>query len=316
MKERKKSFSSEEFFRKKSVVVIAALLCCALWGSAFPLVKIEYRLLNISGAGSQILFGGYRFLLAGLLTLLMGALSGHRVTEIKRSSLPYICMQGLLQTTMQYVFFFIGLANTSGARSSIISGSNSFFAIIIAPFLLRGEKMTKRKALGCIAGFLGVIAMNFTPGGETVPVRLTGEGFVLISAVAYGASSVTMKLISHREDTTLLTGTQFIFGSAVMVVLGLLLGGKIGGFTAKSAALLAYLAFLSAAAFSLWAALLKVNPVGKVAVFGFSIPVFGVLFSALLLGEKVLTVNNLLALVLVSLGIIIVNNPSGQKSLR
>ena len=307
-----KKRSKAEFFRKRSVVVAGALLCCALWGSAFPLVKIEYKLLNINGAGSQILFGGYRFLLAGLLTLLVAALSGHRVTEIKRSSIPYICMQGLLQTTAQYVFFFIGLANATGARSSIINGSSSFFSIIVAHFLIPSEKMTKRKAIGCAVGFLGIIAMNFTPGGKAVPMRFIGEGFVLICSIAYGASSVTMKMISHREDTTLLTGTQFVFGSSVMIVLGLLLGGKVGAFTLKSALLLVYLTALSTVAFSLWAMLLKYNPVGKVAVFGFSIPVFGVLFSALLLGEKVLTVNNLLALALVSLGIIIVNDPFGH----
>ena len=309
------TFSKTEFFQKRSVVIIAALLCCALWGTAFPMIKIEYELLNIQGAGSQILLGGYRFLLAGLLTLLFASFSGHRVSEIKKSSVPYICMQGLLQTTMQYVFFFIGLANTTGARGSIINGSNSFFAIIIAHFLIPGEKMTKRKFIGCTIGFLGIIAINFAAGAEAVPMRFIGEGFVLICSVAYGASSVTMKMISHREDTTLITGLQFIFGSAVMVVLGLLLGGKVGGFTVKSALVLAYLAFLSAAAFSLWALLLRYNPVGKVAVFGFSIPVFGVLSSALILGEKVLTVNNLLALVLVSLGIVIVNtSPSVSRN--
>lgn len=46
---------------KSSVVFALALLCCALWGSAFPCVKIGYEWLAIEGAGSQILFAGYRF---------------------------------------------------------------------------------------------------------------------------------------------------------------------------------------------------------------------------------------------------------------
>ena len=42
-----------------------ALMCCALWGSAFPCIKIGYEWLQIEGAGSQILFAGYRFYAGG-----------------------------------------------------------------------------------------------------------------------------------------------------------------------------------------------------------------------------------------------------------
>lgn len=67
------------------------------------------------------------------------------------------------------------------------------------------------------------------------------------------------------------------------------------------------MALLSTAAFSIWTILMKYNPVGKVAVYTFTIPIFGVALSGLLLGEQVLEMKNLIALVLVSAGIIIVN---------
>ena len=62
-------------------------------------------------------------------------------------------------------------------------------------------------------------------------------------------------------------------------------------------------AVLSAAAFALWAALLKHNRVGTVTVFNFLIPVFGALLSALFLGEEILAWRNLIALCLVCVGI-------------
>ena len=55
----------------------ADLLC--LWGSAFPCVKIGYELLQIKTTGSQILFAGYRFFGAGILTFLMGCIIEKRV---------------------------------------------------------------------------------------------------------------------------------------------------------------------------------------------------------------------------------------------
>ena len=89
--------------------------------------------------------------------------------------------------------------------------------------------------------------------------------------------------------------------------MGYLAGGTMGEFTTKSACLFFYLAFLSTISFTIWAILLKHNPVGKVAPFGFTIPVFGTALSGLLLHENILTWNNLAALLLVSSGILWVN---------
>ena len=61
--------TTEQFMTKSIVVWIGAMICCALWGSAFPCIKIGYRLMQI-GAGdtaSQILYAGCRFTLAGIL---------------------------------------------------------------------------------------------------------------------------------------------------------------------------------------------------------------------------------------------------------
>jgi drug/metabolite transporter (DMT)-like permease len=68
---------------------------------------------------------------------------------------------------------------------------------------------------------------------------------------------------------------------------------------------LAYLGMLSATAFSIWSSLLKHNPVSRIAVFRFFIPIFGVLFSIVFLGETV--PGNQLPSLLVALGLIVVS---------
>lgn len=73
--------------------------------------------------------------------------------------------------------------------------------------------------------------------------------------------------------------------------------------------MLVYLALLSSVAFAVWAQLLKYNPVGKISVYCFLNPVFGVILSGIFLGDEFLNVNTLVALVLVSLGVYIVNRP-------
>lgn len=297
----------ERFYQNTVTRTILALMCCALWGSAFPCVKIGYELFRIEGSGSQILFAGYRFFLAGVFTFILACVLEKGVITMKKSSVPYVFGQGLLQTTVQYVCFYIGLAHTTGAKGSVINASNAFFSIIAAHFLMRSEKLTWKKVAGCLVGFAGIIIINLEPGAWSSGFSLMGEGMVLVCAFSYGLSSVTLKMISDREKPVTITAYQLLFGGAVLILTGAAAGGSVQGFALKSTLLLLYMSLLSTVAFSIWAELLKYNSVGKVAIFGFSIPVFGVAMSAIFLGEQVISVKNLIALVCVSVGIIIIN---------
>lgn len=303
----------ESFYKDTKVRCILALMCCALWGSAFPCVKTGYEWFHIESAGSQVLFAGYRFFMAGVFTFLLSCILEKKFITMKKSSVPYVFAQGILQTTIQYVCFYIGLAHTTGAKGSVINASNAFFTIIVAHFVLKSEKMTWKKAMGCLIGFAGVVVINLAPGAWGSGFSFMGEGLVLLCALSYGTSSVTLKMISDRENPTTITAYQLLFGGAVLIAVGLATGGSVHGFTIKSTVLFIYMALLSTISFTLWAELVKYNPVGKVAIFGFSIPVFGVALSAVFLRENIWAVQNLAALVLVSVGILIVNLPDKKE---
>lgn len=305
----------EKKLQNPIVICVLALLCCALWGSAFPCIKIGYEWMEIEGIGSQILFAGYRFFLSGVLTFALGCLLERRILRMKRENFGVIFRQGVLQTTIQYVCFYIGLAHTTGAKGSIINASNAFISIVAAHYMIRSERMTWKKGLGCILGLAGVVLVNLEPGGFGGGFRFLGEGMVLLCTIAYGVSTVLLKMISDRESPMTITAYQTLIGSALLIVIGWLLHGDVGVFTWKSAALLFYMALLSTVAFSLWTLLLKYNPVGKVAVYGFTIPIFGVLLSGILLGETIFSVKYLAALLFVSGGVILVNwNDAGKQN--
>lgn len=290
------------------VIGVLALFCCALWGSAFPCIKIGYQWLKIEGAGSQILFAGYRFFLSGILTFLAGCFLEKRVLTIKASSFPVILRQGILQTTIQYLCFYIGLAHVTGTKGSIINACSAFVSIAAAHFMMKSEKITWKKAVGCLLGVAGVIVIHMGKGALDGGFHLMGEGMVLISTIAYGISTVYLKKIADRESPMAITAWQILLGSTILIVCGLALGGSVSRFTLKSGLLLTYMALLSSVAFSIWTILLKYNPVGKVAVYSFSVPIFGVVMSGIFLGEPFLSVKNLAALVLVCVGIRIVNS--------
>lgn len=263
--------------------------------------------------GSQILYAGYRFTLAGILTVVMASFGSKKLVLPTKTSWDKVLKLCLLQTVFQYLFFYIGLAHTSGVKASIIEGMNVFVAIIVASLLFHQEALTARKIIGCLIGFLGVVLINISGGKLDANLSLTGEGFIFLSTVSYAFSSVLIKKYSKTENPVMLSGWQFIFGGIIMAISGFIMGGKLSNWTGRSLGMLIYLALVSAVAYTLWSMLLKYNPISKVAVFGFMNPVFGVILSAILLKEgKSLSPSSLLSLALVCAGIYIVNKKTSK----
>ncbi|MDD3219179.1 MAG: DMT family transporter [Lachnospiraceae bacterium] len=310
--------NKETFMQKTVVVWFGALICCALWGSAFPCIKIGYELFSIpsDSVASQILFAGYRFTLAGMLAILFGSVLSRKLLFPKKNSWIKIGKLSMLQTVAQYLFFYVGLAHTSGVKASIIEGVNVFIAILVASLIFKQERLNAQKLVGCIIGFAGVVIINLTGNGLDMNMSFLGEGFIFFSTVAYAFSSVYLKRYSQEENPVVLSGYQFVFGGVVMIVCGLAAGGEVHGFTMQSMGMLIYLAFISAMAYSLWGILLQYNPISRVAVFGFMNPVFGVILSALLLGEgsQAAGMKSVVALILVCAGIYIVNYVKNENT--
>lgn len=105
--------TQKNFLSNPVVVLFGALICCALWGSAFPCIKIGYKMMHIasSDTASQILYAGCRFTLAGILAVFLGSLTQRQFLLPTKASLPHILELSLLQTILQYLFFYIGLAH-------------------------------------------------------------------------------------------------------------------------------------------------------------------------------------------------------------
>lgn len=307
------------FFATTIGLVLGCMVCCALWGSAFPCIKIGYALFGVNAAdsASQLFFAGLRFTLAGVLVIVGMSLARRRALVPARPDLKPICVLSLFQTIGQYLFFYLGLSKASAMSSSIIEASANFLAILLAALLFRTERLDTRKIAGCVVGFAGVALVNLKGSSGTFGFALDGEGLILASTVAGAMSTCLIGIFSRDHDGVLLAGWQFLVGGIVLTGAGLVAGGRLVPLDPLPAsALLAYMALISAVAYSLWSRLLAVNPVSRVSIFGFMNPVFGVMFSAILLGEGAETdpLVVIAALALVCTGIVIVNRPKTSIS--
>ncbi len=297
-----------KLIRHKAALPVLATLSCLLWGSAFPVLKISNKLLGLVAqpVTAQILFAGYRFFLAGILTLCFARAAGLSL-RVPRDAWGTLLKIGLVQTALQYLCFYFGLFNTTGINGSIITATGTFFAIILAHFHYHNDSLSVRKWAGLALGFGGVLAATLQ-GGAGFRFNWLGDGLIMASSFLGAYSLILAKDSSRHLDPVIVSGYQLTLGATVLILAG---GGLMGfdsiRFTPVTGALLLYLAFLSAAAFAIWYTLLKYYPVSKVSINKFQIPIWGVLLSALLLPEESLRPVLLLALAAVIAGIFIVH---------
>lgn len=123
---------------------------------------------------------------------------------------------------------------------------------------MTGSRDGKRSA-ACSA-LLAVLVLGL---GGLDGFRLHGDGLILLSAVSAGAGALVSRIYTPGRDPMLLTGWQLALGGTFLGLLGRVGGGALGSVTAGGAALLGYMIVLSAAAFTIWTALLGRFPVGR-----------------------------------------------------
>lgn len=298
-----------------AVLFFCALLCCTLWGSAIPVIKLSYQSYWGSGitTGDMVLFAGMRFTLAGLLVILAGGALEKRPLLPKKRDRTGILVICLFQTFAQYFFYYIALSRTSGISTALINGTNSIFSILLACLAFRMEHLTLHKTLGCLLGFLGVVLAQLTDS-FALSFTVSGEGLMFLSCFCAAMASVLVRVFSEKTSPILLSGWQFFLGGLGLCLCGAFLGGKPGRLCPGMIGSLVYLALVSAVAYTLWSSLLRRNPVSRVTIYGFLIPVSGVVLSALFLGEAdTLSLRIVLSLVLISLGIFLVNREHGAQ---
>lgn len=303
-------------FSRKNIVFASATLCCLLWGSSYPAIKSGYELFQIAANDipSKVVFAGYRFVFAGLLLLLLALAQRKPIGRLSPRQFGQLTVLGLTQTAIQYTFFYIGLAYTTGAKGSIMNATATFFSVMLAHFIYQNDRISYNKALGCILGFAGVMIVNFNSGLQDFHFVWNGDGFVVLAAFILSAATLYGKRISQTVDPMVMTGWQLAIGGVMLVVGGYITGGTLAVPSFKAVAILGYLTLLSSVAFALWSLLLKHNRVSMIAPFNFLVPVAGTVLSAIFLGENILEIKYAVALVLVCSGIWWVNKESGKQA--
>ena len=256
-------------FQRPVWVVVFALTAAMAWGWAFPLIKVGFSAFGITAdmTGSKMLFAGIRFAVAGLAVLAVARSSGRSFKIDIKHDWWFLLAFALMNTTLHYFFFYVGMSHSEGSRAAILNSLSTFLVVLLACAFFKSDKLTARKMLGCAIGFSGVLALNLG-GANSGQFTWLGDGMIILNALCGASSNLMTRGLSRRMDVFVGTGYSLTFGGLLLIIPGLALGGALPQINMLGIVCLLLLIAISAIGFALYNKLLSCNPVGKVAKIG------------------------------------------------
>ena len=309
--------TTTSIFQRPVWVALLAFTAAFSWGWAFPLVKLGFAEYGITQnmTASKMLFAGLRFGLAGIIILLIAATTGrsfsYQSTAPKGSfsNALFLLLFALMNTTLHYACFYIGLSYSQGARAAILNSMSVFTLVILACIFFKSDKMTYRKMLGCVVGFAGILTLNMG-NQESGAFTLLGDGLIILNALCGAFAGLLTRGVNKRIDVFVGTGYSLAVGGFLLIIPSLLMGATLPQITLWGVCILALLVGISTIGFALYNKLLTCNPIGKVAIWNSLIPVVGALTSCICLHETFYA-KYIWAAGLATMGIYIINK--GKK---
>ena len=297
----------KNIFQRPLWVALFALTAATAWGWAYPLIKLGFEEFAIepSMTAEKMLFAGVRFTLAGMLVLGIARSAKINFALKSRDGYWYMLLFALMNTTLHYAFFYIGLSHSGGARAAILNSLGVFLLVILACLFFKSDKLTGRKIIGCIVGFAGILILN-VGGGDSGKFTLQGDGMIVLNTFCAAIAGLMTRGLGKRVDVFVGTGYSLAIGGILLIVPALFMGAGIPQITVWGVVILLLLVGISTLGFMLYNKLLTCNPVGKVAIYNSLIPIVGAITSSLCLDEPFYW-KYIIAAMLATAGIYIIN---------
>jgi drug/metabolite transporter (DMT)-like permease len=280
--------------------ITCALVASTVWGTVYVTIKV-----GLNHGMPPLSFAGIRFFASGLILLGIAWAMGR--LKVERSDIWKLALLGLFQTGLQNALFFTGVHLTNAGVSAIFINLQPFFVILFAPLFFEGSKVTPIRMFGVIVGFGGVVAV--TGGWGSLPDGYSLGILSLVgAAITWAFSNIAVKRMIATRDPIVVTSVQMTLGAAPLVLVGRFVEGPLmAGADTTAWLMLGYLAvFATWVPFFAWYKALSFGEVGRVSVFAFLLPVYGVVSGWLFLNEK-MSVGIALGMVMVAAGIALVN---------
>jgi drug/metabolite transporter (DMT)-like permease len=281
------------------LAAVFTVCLCVLFGANAVAIKI-----SLSGLG-VFTTAGLRFSMASAAIFFWARITGRSFKIERGQALQLLIISAVF--TVQLSLFYLGLSKTNASRATLMVNLQPFFTLFLAHFFIPGDRITKRKTLGILLGFSGVVFVFLEKKGITSDLKV-GDLIILAAASLWSCSAVYTKRIIHDFKPFHLVLYPMIFSTPLFFLEGFVWdNAMIAHVDVKVLCALLYQGLVTASfCFVAWLTLLQKYGAVALHSFIFFMPISGVMLGGLILGEPI-TVNILIALVLIVSGILLVN---------
>ena len=281
---------------KKSYIY--AGLTVLIWSTLATVVKLVLK--DIPNFQALAISSAFAFVFLLILNIINGSIKEMKHYRIK----DCLTMAGLgfLGLFMYSALYYYGIAELGSQEACILNYLWPMMIVIFACIILK-ERITVKKIIAMLMSFAGIVVLTLGSGGVSSGNRLFGIIACVTAAVCYGLFSVLDKKHSLNQNVTMM---WIWFTTAVCsLVLSLIFENwqPIAGVQWLGIAWLGIV--VNAVAYLLWAIALKgASDSAKIANLAYLVPFISIIISWLVLKEQI-TINAVLALVLIIGGILI-----------
>lgn len=249
------------------------LLLGAIWGGSFLFMRIAAKDFGAFALVEVRLVLGTLFLLPFLL----------RVKDrLTRSHWLRLLGIGIINSAAPFVLFAWAAQRAPAGVVAISNATVVMFTSIVA-FLLFGEKISRRSAMGLITGFVGVVvlASDKTSGGSVLPAAMAG----VLASILYGFGSNFTKRYLHDLPPGAVAAGTVLCASVVVAPLAVMTwpDTPVPALSWLSAILLG--ALCTGLAYFLYYRLLYRIGAPRTSTVTYLVPLFGVVWAWIFLGE-------------------------------
>jgi drug/metabolite transporter (DMT)-like permease len=289
------STDKSQFGLKPSLII---LLLCLFWGGVAPSVKIA-----LDGIGPYSI-AAWRFLTGFVVICLWSLITGNPIEQPKRQRLALFVFA--LIFVMQIVTVNAGIKLTLSSYAVVLLNTSPLFVALLAHWWIPGEKLNVRKVIGLSLAFAGVFII-FMPSIPR-PELLLGNILCFAAGFLLSIIHIYSKLLVRTIKPSQMVFWEFAYGVPLFFLLSFVFEKEPYNITAPVVGSILYQGVIVAGfCFVTWVHFLQIFPASKMVSFQFSIPVFGVVLSWLILGEP-LSKHLLFGVFLVAVGIFLVTS--------
>jgi len=272
---------------------------CILFGSNTVAVKLAFTGMGVFTTAAV------RFAIAASVIYLWARFTGRTIT-LKKGQIYQVLVFSTL-FTVQLSLFYLGLSKSNASRGTLLANLLPFFILFLAHFFIPGDRITRRKFLGILLGFAGVVFMFSENKGGTAGYR-TGDLIILLAVIIWSSSTVYLKRIISTFMPFQVVLYSTLFSVPIFFLEALLWdGAMLSRLDAPVIGSLLYQSLITASfGFVAWNTLLKKYGAVSLHSFVFIMPIAGVAMGGLVLGEPI-TVKILAALAFIVSGILVVH---------